>query len=143
MKKSWILATLLGSILLLGACGDSDKKDEPLTGEEKKVEEAEKKADKEMEDQGAVDKSETTKSDDDLKEAFGKEKGVSSVSIIVTEDSGGFVLADFEVSEDVKEEKAKELAEKFAEQIKKKYADYQVDVQARKSGETFAQKTIK
>lgn len=143
MKKSWVLAALLGSILLLGACADSDEKAEPLTDEEKKVEEAEKKADKEMEEQGAVDKSETTKSDDDLKEAFGKEEGVSAVSIIVTEDSGGFVLVDFEVAEDVKEEKANELAEKFAEQIKEKYPDHQVDVQARKSGETFAQKTVK
>lgn len=138
MKKSLLFAALLGSALLLGACGESDKKDEPKTDEEKKVEEVEKNP----ENQGAVDKSETTKSDDDMKEEFEKEKGVSSTNIIVTEDSGGFVLVDFEVAEDVKEEKAKELAGKFAEKLKVKYEDYKIDVQARKNGETFAQKTI-
>lgn len=42
MKKSLLFAALLGSALLLGACGESDKKDEPKTDEEKKVEETEK-----------------------------------------------------------------------------------------------------
>lgn len=138
MKKTLFFAALLGSALLLGACGESDKKDEPKTDEEQKNEEVENK----LKEQGAVDKSKTAKSDDDLKEEFGKEEGVSSVGIIVTEDSGGFVLLDFDVAEEVKEEKAKELAEKFAEKLKAKYADYQIDVQARKNGETFAQKTI-
>ncbi|MBO0589413.1 hypothetical protein [Sporosarcina sp. E16_8] len=138
MKKSLLFAALLGSALLLGACGESDKKDEPKTDEDKKVEAVEKN----LKEQGAVDKSETSKSDDDLKEEFGKEEGVSSVSIIVTEDSGGFVLTDFDVAEDVKEEKAKELAENFAKKLKEKYPDYQIDVQARKNGETFAQKAI-
>ncbi|MER2090615.1 MAG: hypothetical protein ABS920_12820, partial [Sporosarcina sp.] len=90
MRKLLLFAALVGSVLLLGACGGSDNKDEPATKEEKKVEEAENKAEKKLEEQGAVDKSETTKSDDDLNEEFGKEEGVSSVSIIVTEDSGGF-----------------------------------------------------
>ncbi len=138
MKKSLLFAALLGSALLLGACGESDKKDEPKTDEAKKIEAFENN----LEEQGAVDKSETAKSDDDLKEEFGKEEGVSSVSIIVTEDSGGFVLLDFDVAEDVKEEKAKEIAGKFAERLKAKYADYQIDVQAHKNGETFAQKAI-
>ena len=42
----------------------------------------------------------------------------------------------------MKEEKAKELAGKFAKKLKAKYPDYQIDVQARKNGETFAQKAI-
>lgn len=120
---------------MLGACGESDKKDEPKTDEEKKSEAVEK----DLKEQGAVDKSETAKSDDDLKEEFGKEEGVSSVGIIVTEDSGGFVLLDFDVAEEVK---AKELVEKFAEKLKVEYPDYKIDVQARENGETFAQKTI-
>lgn len=138
MKKSLLFAALLGSALLLGACGESDKKDEPKTDEEKKSEAVEK----DLKEQGAVDKSETAKSDDDLKEEFGKEEGVSSVGIIVTEDSGGFVLLDFDVAADMKEEKAKELVEKFAEKLKVEYPGYKIDVQARKNGETFAQKTI-
>lgn len=138
MKKSLLFAALLGSALLLGACGESDKKDEPKTDEEKKSEAVEK----DLKEQGAVDKSETAKSDDDLIEEFGKEEGVSSVGIIVTEDSGGFVLLDFDVAADMKEEKAKELVEKFAEKLKVEYPDYKIDVQARENGETFAQKTI-
>ncbi|MEK4406406.1 hypothetical protein MKZ26_18775 [Sporosarcina sp. FSL K6-6792] len=138
MKKSLLFAALLGSALLLGACGESDKKDEPKTDEEKKSEAVEK----DLKEQGAVDKSETAKSDDDLKEEFGKEEGVSSVGIIVTEDSGGFVLLDFDVAADMKEEKAKELVEKFAEKLKVEYPDYKIDVQARKNGETFVQETI-
>lgn len=118
---------------MLGACGDSDNKDEPKTGEE---------VENKPEEQGAVDKSETVKSDDDLKEEFGKEEGVTSVGIIVTEGSGGFVLLDFEVAEDMKEEKAKGLAGKFAEELKAKYAYYQIDVQAHNNGGIFAQKAI-
>ena len=133
MKKSVLFAALLGSALLLGACGDSDKKDEP----EKEVETEEVESN--LDQQGAVDKSDTAKSDDELKEEFAKEEGVNSVSLIVTEDSGGFVLVDFEVAGDMKEEKAQELADQFAKTIKEKYADYQIDVQARKNGETFAQ----
>ncbi|MBO0602857.1 hypothetical protein I2483_14410 [Sporosarcina sp. E16_3] len=138
MKKSLLFAALLGSALLLGACGDSDKKDEPKTEEEKKIEAVENN----LKEQGAVDKSETVKSEDDLKEEFSKEEGVTSVSIIVTEDSGGFVLTDFDVAEDMKEEKAGELAGMFAKKLKAKYPDYQIDVQARKNGEAFAQKAI-
>ncbi len=138
MKKSLLFAVLLGSALLLGACGESDKKDEPKTDEEKKVEAVENN----LKEQGAIDKSETTKSDDDLKEEFGKEEGVTSVNIIVTEDSGGFVLLDFEVAQEMKEEKAIELVGKFAGKLKVKYEDYQIDAQARKNGETFAQKAI-
>lgn len=136
MKRSIIFATLLGSALLLGACADKEKKEEPLP--ETQTEEAENV----LEEQGAVDKSETAKSDDELKEEFGKEEGVSHVSIIVTEDAGGFVLVDFTVTEDMKEDQAQKLAEQFTESIQKKYAEYKIDVQARKGGETFAQKTI-
>lgn len=136
MKKSIIFATLLGSALFLGACGDKETKDEPAAETE-----TEETADN-LAEQGAVDKSETAKSDDELKEEFGKEEGVSTVSIIVTEDAGGYVLVDFTVADDVKEDQAQKLADQFADKIKEKYSEYKIDVQARKSGETFAQKTI-
>ncbi|MEK3935590.1 hypothetical protein MKY41_09720 [Sporosarcina sp. FSL W7-1349] len=136
MKRSIIFATLLGSALLLGACGDKETKEEPAA--ETETEETENT----MAEQGAVDKSDTTKSDDELKEEFGKEDGVSSVSIIVTEDAGGFVLVDFTVGDDMKEEQAQKLADQFAEKIQEKYKEYKIDVQARKNDETLAQKTI-
>ncbi|MFS0575626.1 hypothetical protein AB1K83_08330 [Sporosarcina sp. 179-K 3D1 HS] len=136
MKRSIIFATLLGSALLLGACGDKEKKDEPA------VETETEETANNLEEQGAVDKSDTAKSDDELKEELGKEEGVSSVSIIVTEDAGGFVLVDFTVTEDMKEDQAQKLADQFADKIKEKYSEYKIDVQARKNGETFAQKTI-
>ena len=139
MKKSKLFAALLGSALFLGACSESDTKNDKQDDAEVNIEKAEQK----LEEQGAIDKSNTAKSDDELKEEFAKEEGVSSVSIIVTEDSGGFVLADFEAAEDMEEKDAENLASKFADKLKDKYADHQIDVQARKNGETFAQKTLK
>lgn len=137
MKKSALFVTVLGSALLLGACGESASKDEP----EKEIGKQEA-VEKNIEQQGVVDKSDTVKSDDKMKELFSKEKGVSSVNIIVTEDSGGFVLVDFEVVEDMEKQRAEELVSQFAETSKENYPDLQIDVQARKSGETFAGKTI-
>lgn len=133
MKKSALFAALLGSALLLGACGDSDKKDEPE--KEVETEETEKNPDQ----PAAIDKSDSAKSDDDMKEEFAKEEGVSSVSIIVTEDAGGYVLVDFEVAANMEEKQAQKLADQFAKTLKEKYADHKIDVQARKNGETFAQ----
>lgn len=137
MKKSALFVAVLGTALLLGACGESASKDEPKK-EEVKQEEVEKN----FEQQGVVDKSDTAKSDDKMKELFAKEEGVSSVNIIVTEDGGGFVLVDFEVVEDMKKQRAEELVSQFAKTSKENYPDLQIDVQARKSGESFAGKTI-
>lgn len=137
MKKSVLFVAVLGSALLLGACGESASKDEPEK-EEVKQEEVENN----FEQQGAVDKSDTAKSDDKMQESFAAEEGVSSVNIIVTEDGGGFVLVDFEVVVDMEKQRAEELASQFAETSQEKYPDHQIDVQARKSGETFAGKTI-
>lgn len=136
MKRSIIFATLLGSALLLGACGDKETKEEPAA--ETETEDTENTT----AEQGAVDKSDTAKSDDELKEEFGKEEGVSNVSIIITEDAGGFVLVDFTVANDMEEEQAQKLADQFAKKIQEKYKEYKIDVQARKNGETLAQKTI-
>ena len=137
MKKSALFVAVLGTALLLGACGESASEDEPKK-EEVKQEEVESN----FEEQGVVDKSDTAKSDEEMKELFSKEEGVSSVNIIVTEDSGGFVLVDFDVVEDMEKQKAEELASQFAETSKENYPDLQIDVQARKGGEPFAGKTI-
>jgi PBP1b-binding outer membrane lipoprotein LpoB len=143
MKKTLLFTALLGSALFLGACSDSDEKTDKKEDAKAETEVAEEKAEQKLEEQGAVDKSESAKSDEELKEDFAKEEGVTSVSIIITEDSDGFVLADFEVDEGMKEKDAEALASKFADSLKEKYKEYQIDVQARKAGETFAQKTLK
>lgn len=133
MKKRHLMAPLGLSLLLLGACsGDSE---EEKKADQEQTEPAEDKA------PDVVDKSDTTSSDEDLKEEFAKEKSVSQVSLIITEDAGGYVLLDFEVTEDMKEEKAKEIAKKFYDRIEKEYPEHSIDIQARKSGETFVQET--
>ncbi|MEK5039809.1 hypothetical protein [Sporosarcina sp. FSL K6-3457] len=141
MKKSALFVAVLGTALLLGACGESASKDEPEK-EAEKEEVKQEEVENHLEQQGVVDKSDTAKSDDNLEELFAEEEGVSSVNIIVTEDSGGFVLVDFEVVADMEKERAEELANQFAKASKENYPDLQIDVQARKSGETFAGKTI-
>lgn len=74
-----------------------------------------------------------------MKKEIEKEKGLSSVYLIITEDSGGFVLLDFEVDSSIDKKKAKEIAEKYAKKLKGKYKDYSVDVQARKNGKKLEQ----
>ncbi|MEV9640675.1 hypothetical protein ABZ756_08240 [Mammaliicoccus sciuri] len=133
MKKRHLMVPLGLSLLLLGACsGDAE---EDKKADQEQTEPAEK------ETPGVVDKSDTTTSNDELKEELAKEEGVSQVSLIITEDAGGYVLLDFEVSEDMKKEQAEELAKKFFTRIEKEYPDHSIDIQARKSGETFAQET--
>lgn len=135
MKKNALIATLLGTSLLLGACADKDKvKDEKPAPETEEVQ-----GDTQ---ENIVDKSETASSDEDLAEAFNEEKGASNVRIIVTEDAGGFVLVDFDVDDDLTEDEANELIEKYEKSIIEKYKDYSIDIQGRKGGETFAQKTV-
>ncbi|WP_153730549.1 cation diffusion facilitator family transporter [Sporosarcina obsidiansis] len=133
MKKRHLVAPLGLSLLLLGACGADSE-------EEKKVDQ-EQTEPAENETPEVVDKSDTTTSNDKMKEEFAKEDGVSQVSLIITEDAGGYVLLDFEVSEDMKKEQAEKIAKKFYDRIEKEYADHSIDIQARKSGETFVQET--
>lgn len=127
---------MLALSIILAACNNQDdtvKDDKPTT---EKTEPSEK----ETQQHDAVDKSDTAKSDDALKEDFSKEKGVNSVNLIVTEDSGGYVLVDFDVDGEMKKETAEELATKFMKAIEEKYPEYKIDIQARKNGTTFAQK---
>ncbi|AXH98344.1 hypothetical protein DV702_00660 [Sporosarcina sp. PTS2304] len=132
MKKRHMLAPLSLSLLLLGAC-NADSKEEKVDKEQTEP----------AEDQApvVVDKSDTTTSNDELKDEFSKEEGVSDVSLIVTEDAGGFVLLDFEVTEDMKKEEAEKTVARFKERLEKEYPKQSIDIQARKSGETFVQET--
>lgn len=138
MKKIPLITIMLVLSLILVACNNQD--DDSVKEDEKTVEKTEQN-EKDSQEQNAVDKSDTAKSDDELKEEFSKEKGVNSVSLIVTEDSGGYVLVDVNVDGDMKKEAAEEIATRFMAEIEKKYPDYKIDIQARKNGSTFAQKT--
>ncbi|PIC79918.1 hypothetical protein CSV75_08055 [Sporosarcina sp. P18a] len=133
MKKRQIIAPLSLSLLLLGACNADTEK---ATDVDKEQTEPTENVVKEP-----VDKSETTTTNDELKEEFEKEEGVSEVSLIITEDAGGFVLLDFEVTEDMKKEEAEKISKKYYERLEKEYPEHSVDIQARKSGETFVQET--
>ncbi|PIC96125.1 hypothetical protein CSV69_08325 [Sporosarcina sp. P26b] len=133
MKKRQMLAPLSLSLLLLGACNADTEKE---TNVDKEQTEPAKDVVKEP-----VDKSDTTASNDELKEEFAKEEGVSEVSLIITEDAGGFVLLDFEVADDMKKEDAEKVVKKYNERLEKEYPEHSIDIQARKSGETFVQKT--
>lgn len=133
MKKRQMLAPLSLSLLLLGACNADTEKE---TNVDKEQTEPAKDVVKEP-----VDKSDTTASNDELKEEFAKEEGVSEVSLIITEDAGGFVLLDFEVADDMKKEDAEKVVNKYNERLEKEYPEHSIDIQARKSGETFVQET--
>lgn len=138
MKKRALFAALLGTSLILGACADKDKvKEEKPAPETEEVQEDTP----EVEDT-AIDKSETTSTDEDLTEALNKEEGASNVRIIITEDAGGYVLVDFDADEALTEDEANKVMDQFEKAIAEKYKDHSIDIQARKGGETFAQKTV-
>ncbi|PIC98135.1 MULTISPECIES: hypothetical protein [unclassified Sporosarcina] len=88
-----------------------------------------------------IEKSDMKIIDNDLKKEFEKEEGVSELSLVITEDAGGFILLDFEVDEDMKQEEAKLVTKRYYERLEKEYSDHSIDIQARKSGETFVQET--
>ncbi|ARD48964.1 hypothetical protein SporoP37_12785 [Sporosarcina sp. P37] len=131
MKKRHILAPLSLSLLLLGACNADTEKE----ADKEQTEPAENEV------REPVDKSDTTTNNDELKEEFDKEEGVSEASLIITEDAGGFVLLDFEVSADMEKEEAEKIVKRFSERLEKEYPEHSIDIQARKSGETFVQET--
>ncbi|QTD41096.1 RNA-binding protein [Sporosarcina sp. Te-1] len=138
MKKTVLAGAFMGATLLLGACSDKA----PQQSDDQAIQQetaAEKQATPES--QGAIDKSDTAKSDEALKEEFSKAKGVSSISLIVTEDSGGYVLVDFEVEDDMTKENAEQLAAAFLNKAEEAYPEDKIDIQARKNGESFVQQT--
>lgn len=130
MIKKLVLGPLSLSILLLGACNfSSDKIDssqtEPLENEITTY--------AENPDMKIIE--------NHLKEEFKKEQGVSDFSLVISEDAGGFILLDFEVDENMKEKDAKLIVKKYNERLEKEYPEHNIDIQARKSGETFVQET--
>ena len=128
---------MLALSLILVACNNQD---DSVKDDNKPVEKADQSEEK-FQQQNAVDKSDTAKSDDELKEEFSKEKGINSVGLIVTQDSGGYVLVDLDVDGEMKKETAEEITTKFMKKIEGNYPEYKIDIQARKNGNTFVQKT--
>lgn len=138
MHKFKVASILLGFVLVLSACNDEKEKTEMLIETDK----AENQDQVKTKNENITDKSDTVSKDEDIQKELEKEDGVLQVSLSVTEDSGGFVIVDFEVEDDMDEKQANAIAEKYAKKIKEKYEDSGVDVQARKNGDTFAQVTI-
>ncbi|MBB4823533.1 PBP1b-binding outer membrane lipoprotein LpoB [Sporosarcina luteola] len=143
MKKTALVAAVMGTSILLGACTGADDKqpDDQKKQEETTTEKQEKQEKQEIQENQGIDKSDTAKSDKELQEEFAKEEGVSNVNLIVTEDSGGYVLVDFQVNDTIKKEDADKLATAFLKKAEEAYPDYNIDIQARKNGETIAQQT--
>lgn len=130
MYKRLMYVPLFLSFLLLGACNvDSDKIEPEQTDPVQNVVNED------------IEKSDMKIIDNDLKKEFEKEEGVSELSLVITEDAGGFILLDFEVDEDMKQEEAKLVTKRYYERLEKEYSDHSIDIQARKSGETFVQET--
>lgn len=136
MKNTVLAGTFIGAFLLLGACNkeDTQQADDQIIQQETAAE-------KHLESHGAVDKSKTAKSDEALQKEFTKVQGVSSVSLIVTEDSGGYVLVDFEVDNDMTKEQAEQVTAAFLNKAEEAYPEDKIDIQARKNGETFVQQS--
>ena len=129
MKKLKFFIMFTAVVMMLSGCSGQEK-----------APEAPKKA---VVDKNAVDKSDTAKSDEDMKKEVAKEKGVSNVNLIVTQDGGGFVMLDFDVDSKMEKKQAEEIAQKYGKKLKEKYKDHNIDVQARKDGEKFVQVTLK
>lgn len=130
MIKKLVLGPFSLSILLLGACNvSSDKMNssqtEPL----------------ENEDTAYAKNPDMKIIENNLKEEFKEEQGVSDFSLVISEDAGGFILLDFEVADDMKKEDAEKVVKKYNERLEKEYPEHSIDIQARKSGETFVQET--
>lgn len=155
MKKVFY-SSALAAALLLGACSSEDASEEP------KTEAADKAKDKDTDtetvtketntkveekiakkNEGAVEKEANFKTDDDVKKAIEKEKGVDSANVLITEANGKeYVMVDITVSYDSKA-KAKKLAATYAKDLKKQHAKKIVDVRVLLNQDVLAQKTIK
>ncbi len=129
MKKLKFFIMLAAAAMMIAGCSNQEK-----------APEAPKKA---VVDKNAVDKSNTAKGDEEFKKEVAKEKGLSNVNLIVTQDGGGFVMLDFDVDSKMKKEDAEKIAQKYGKKLKEKYKDHNIDVQARKDGEKFVQVSLK
>lgn len=153
MKKVFYSSAIVAA-LLLGACGNDDDqakdtKTEATEKADKSSETVTKETNKEVEakiakkNEGAVEKKADFKTDDDIKAAIEKEKGVDTVSLLITDVNGkDYVMTDINVSFNEKA-KAKKLAAKYAKELKAKHAKKIVDVRVLTNGDVLAQKTLK
>ncbi|WP_042350879.1 hypothetical protein [Bacillus massiliigorillae] len=129
LKQLKALTLTVGLALVLSACGGGEEEKKETTPKQENVKET----------ANMTDKLDVTKSDEDMKKEIAKEKGVSQISLIVTEDSGKMVLLDFEVSADMKKEQAKAIAEKYGKKLKEKYKEYKIDIQVKQGGTKLEQ----
>lgn len=155
MKKVFY-GTALAAVLLLGACSSDDAAEDAKTevtdkakDKDKDTEAVTKETNKKVEEkiakknEGAVEKKVDFKTDEDVKKAIEKEKGVDSANVLVTEANGkDYVMVDITVSNDSKA-KAKKLATKYAKSLKKQHAKKIVDVRVILNQDVLAQKTLK
>lgn len=155
MKKVFY-GTALVAVLLLGACSSDDAAEDAKTeatdkakDKDKDTEAVTKETNKKVEEkiakknEGAVEKKVDFKTDEDVKKAIEKEKGVDSANVLVTEANGkDYVMVDITVSNDSKA-KAKKLATKYAKSLKKQHAKKIVDVRVILNQDVLAQKTLK
>lgn len=155
MKKGFY-GTALVAVLLLGACSSDDAAEDAKTeatdkakDKDKDTEAVTKETNKKVEEkiakknEGAVEKKVDFKTDEDVKKAIEKEKGVDSANVLVTEANGkDYVMVDITVSNDSKA-KAKKLATKYAKSLKKQHAKKIVDVRVILNQDVLAQKTLK
>ena len=151
MKKV-LYGSALAAALLLGACSSEDASEDPKTEAADKAKEKEEvtpETNKKVEEkiaqknEGAVEKKADFKTDEDVKKAIEKEKGVDSANVLVTEANGkDYVMVDITVSNDSKA-KAKKLATKYAKSLKKQHTKKIVDVRVILNQDVLAQKTLK
>lgn len=81
---------------------------------------------------------------EDVKEEIITEDGVMNAELTIPEGEGDgdFVVFNFDVDSDMKEEQAREIAEKYASKLQEKYEDMNIGVQALKDEKIFVQVTL-
>lgn len=155
MKKVFY-SSALAAALLLGACSSDDAAEDTKTEATDKVKDKDtetdtvtKETNKKVEEkiakknEGAVEKKVDFQTDEDVKKAIEKEKGVDSANVLMTEANGkDYVMVDITVSNDSKAA-AKKLATKYAKSLKKQHAKKIVDVRVILNQDVLAQKTLK
>ncbi|RSL29989.1 hypothetical protein D7Z54_28210 [Salibacterium salarium] len=113
--KVWV--TIL-SLMIIAACGgEMEEQENNDTGSEQQGTESSRDA--------------------EVTSQIEEEEGVKEASIIVTEEQN-MVIVDVQAEEGLNEEDATTLADSYAEDLKEKYAEYDIDIQIKQSGETIA-----
>lgn len=134
---------LLAMITIMG-CSDSESENQesPETENEESTEKESEEAAEPEKEQKVVDKSESAQHNEDIEKEMLNEEGIVDVSLLITEDGGGYVIADVEVDSAMDNATAKGIAETYANKLKEAYPEYSVDIQTHKSGEPFEKVTV-